>query len=231
MGSETIMISTDNSQMPAYFAPAAGDQSKPAIVIVHTIFGVDEELMDVADMLANEGFPACAPNLFWRDADPEPIPGGPDGYGRAIARSKRADHQAGMRAVSDTIENLKAREAGNGKFAVMGFCYGGPFALCSAAELGVDAGIGFHGSYVENFLDRIDKVQCPLSFHYGDNDAVAPMEAVNKIAAAFEPLDDAELYVYPGAEHAYMFPSRGDAHDVEATEQSWERALALLNRI
>lgn len=231
MPGEMIRILTEAGEMPAYYARADGVSSKPAIVIVHTIFGVDQELRDVADMLANKGFPACAPNLFWKDAEPDPLPGGPDGYPRAIARSERADHETGMGYVAATLEMLNSKGAGNDKFAVMGFCYGGPFALCSAAELEIDAGISFHGSYVENFLDRVDDVQCPLSFHCGDNDAVAPMDAVTKIIAAFKPINDADVFVYPGAEHAYMFPSRGAAHDTEATKLSWERALSLLDRI
>ena len=67
-----------------------------------------------------------------------------------------------------------------------------------------------------------------MSFHYGDNDAIASMEEIAEIQASFARLKDADVFVYPGAVHGYMMPSRGEGYDEAATNASWERALAVL---
>ena len=63
----------------------------------------------------------------------------------------------------------------------MGFCYGGPFAIVAGAKCGIQAGISYHGSFVDKFLDSVPDVDCPLSFHWGDNDRAAPMELIERV--------------------------------------------------
>ncbi len=155
------------------------------MVIVSTISGVDSDMTYYADALAAEGFVASAPDMFWRDADPGPLPWTDDGRKRAFKRNDGYDLELGMRDLADAIANLKKHPRCNGKVAVMGFCFGGPFALLAAARYGTDAGISFHGSHVENHLDEVDGVICPLSFHYGDRDEVAPLTAIERIREAF----------------------------------------------
>lgn len=215
--------------MPAYFE-APGTGAVPGFVVVSTIFGVDDELKAIAGRLSGAGFAAAAPDMFWRD-DPGPVAVGPEGHARATARSGRFDREVGMGYLAAVIADLRARPQCNGKVAVIGFCFGGSFALLAAARLGTDAGISFHGTAVGGCLDEIDGVDCPLSFHYGDNDAIAPMDEINEIKKAFERLDDAELCIYPGAGHGYMFPSRGEGYDPAAAEASWQRAIAVLQRM
>ncbi len=229
MPGQDIEIVFEESAMPAYF-DAPGSGSGGGVVVVNTIFGVDDELKGVVSDLAEAGFAAVAPDMFWR-IDPGPVPVSPDGMQRAQARNGQFNSDDGLSYVAAAVRDLKARPECNGKVAVMGFCFGGPYALLGASRLGCDAGISFHGSHVGNFMGEFSAVKCPLSFHYGDNDAVAPMAEINEIKTALDGLEDTELFIYPGAEHGYMFPSRGDGYDAEARFASWDRALAVLRRM
>ena len=225
--SEITVTAADGGTFDSYFAtPEAG--AGPGVVIVATVVGVEPGIKDMAGDLARRGFAVSVPDMFWRDHDPGPIELDADGWKRAFARSGRSDIEQGMRDLADVIADLTARPECNGKMAVMGLCFGGPYAFLAAARLGTDAGISFHGSHVGNYLDEADGIRCPMSFHYGDRDQIAPMEEIEAIKAAFDRLDGAELYVYPGAQHGYMLPSRGDIYDEAATTASWERALATL---
>ena len=229
MPGETIEIAFESSAMPAYFeAPVSG--AGAGVIVIGTIFGLDDELKGVVSDLAQAGFAAVAPDMFWR-IDPGPVPVGSDGMKRAQARNGQFDSDDGLRYLAAAVQDMKARPECNGKVAIMGFCFGGPYALLGASRLGCDAGISFHGSHVGKFLDEFSAVRCPLSFHYGDNDAVAPMTEITEIKAALEGLEDTELHIYPGAEHSYMFPSRGDGYDAAARDASWDRALAVLRRM
>ena len=212
--------------MPAHFEATASGAGG-GVVVVNTIFGVDDELKGVVHDLSEAGFAAVAPDMFWR-IDPGPVPVSGEGMARAQARNGAFKSDDGLQYVAAAVEDLKARPECSGKVTVMEFCFGGPYALLGASRLGCDAGISFHGSHVGKFMDEFDAVKCPLSFHYGDNDAVAPMTEIAEIKTALDRLDDAELFIYPGAEHGYMFPSRGDGYDPVARDASWERALAVL---
>lgn len=226
-GSEITISAADGGTFESYFAaPRAG--RGPGVVIVATILGIEQGIKKYADELARAGFAASAPNMFWRDEDSAALEADEAGYGRAFARAGRSDIEQGMKDLADVIDDLKRRPQCDGRLAVMGFCFGGPYALLAAARLGIDAGISFHGSHVEDHLDEADAIRCPMSFHYGDRDEVAPMAEIARIEAAFDRLAGAELYIYPGAVHGYMLASRGAGYDEAAAKRSWERALRVL---
>jgi len=230
MAGQTISVPYNSDAIPAYCAEP-GNGSDVGVVIVSAIFGVDDDTKKICDDLAAEGYPALALNMFWEDDDPDVIAISPEGAKRGKARAGRVDRAAGNAYIGACIEDLKSRASCNGKIVVMGFCFGGPYVVQSAARHGIDGGISFHGSFVEKFLGEFENISCPLDFHYGDNDAVAPMEAIDQVRSACDQRDDAEVYVYPGGEHGYMFPNRGAGYQAEAAQLSWQRALEFLRKI
>jgi len=75
-------------------------------------------------------------------------------------------------------------------------------------------------------------VNCPLSFHWGDNDRAASLEVIDEIRETFSARDDAEIFLYPGGvEHGYMLLGHGEAYDKAAAEQSWDRTFDLLKAV
>ncbi|MGH7816839.1 MAG: dienelactone hydrolase family protein [Candidatus Binatia bacterium] len=230
-GTHVTIAAAGGGSFDSYVASPSSEKGA-GVVIVSTISGVDSDMTYYADALAVEGFLASAPDMFWRDADPGPVPWTEDGRKRAFARNDRYDLELGMRDFADVIADLKKHPRCNGKVAVMGFCFGGPFALlAAAARYGTDAGISFHGSHVENYLAEIDRVRCPLSFHYGDRDEVAPMTAIERIREAFGRLADARVYVYPGAGHGFMTMTRGRGYIESVARPAWARSLEVLRRL
>ena len=229
-GSESEIL-FNNKSISSYFSASRGSAAPGmGIVVVSAIFGVTDEMKKIADDLALEGYPTVVPDMFWR-IDPGPLPSDPAGYQQGIARVKDYDRDEGLQYVVAATDFLKLQPSCNGRIAIMGFCFGGAFALLGATRLGIDASISFHGTDVGRHLDEVPKATCPLSFHYGDNDEVAPMSEVNRIIDACGELDNAEIFIYPGAQHAYMFPSRGDIYDPGAAKLSWQRALEFLDRV
>jgi len=229
MTSQDIVVPTVIGEISAYESiPVSG--SAVGVIVISAIFGNDDDTKKICDDLATEGFPAAAINMFCRDE----LDRGPlsiNDYDRAIARSKRLDRDDGNIYVKASIDYLKSSEYCNGKIAVFGFCYGGPYVIEAAAQHWIDGGISFHGSYIENFLFEFEHVRCPMEFHYGDNDSVAPIGAIKQVQIECEKLDDAKLYIYPGGEHGYMFPNRGSGYQAEAAQLSWNHAIKFLNRL
>jgi carboxymethylenebutenolidase len=230
VGTHVTITAADGGAFDSYVtAPVAGKGA--GVVVVSTISGVDGDMTHYADILAAEGFVASAPDMFWRDADPGPLPWTGEGRKRAFARNERYDIEVGMKDLADVIADLKRHPRCNGEIAVMGFCFGSPFALLAAARYGTAAGISFHGSHVEDYLEEVDRVRCPLSFHYGDRDEVAPLAAIERIREAFTGLPDAKVYVYPGAGHGFMTMTRGPAYMESVAKSAWAQALGVLKRL
>jgi carboxymethylenebutenolidase len=236
-GGEGIMSGQDKTvayktgKIPVYCVePVSG--KGVGVVVVSAIFGVDGDTQKICSDLAAAGHPAMALDMFWEDDfDTGALDVSPENVERARARAGRVDRADGNAYISTVLDAMKALKSCNGKVTVFGFCYGGPYVVEAAAHLGIDGGVSFHGSFVENFLPEFANITCPLAFHYGDNDAVAPMEAIDQVKAECKKHDNADVYVYPGGEHGYMFPNRGAGYQVEAAQLSWGRALEFLSTI
>ncbi len=57
--------------MPAYHArPKSADGPLPIVIVVQEIFGVHEHIRDLCRRLAQEGYLAIAPELYFRQGDP-----------------------------------------------------------------------------------------------------------------------------------------------------------------
>ena len=229
MNGQDIKIPYHGATLPGYMAEPRGGQ-KPGVVVIGAIFGVDNDVKAITDRLAANGYPAIAPNMFWEDAEDNGVlPVSTEGSERGRARAARVNRDAGVTYIAAAIEILRASPRCNGKIALQGYCFGGPFMVQASARLDVSAGFSYHGSYVENFLSEFGQVTCPVQFHYGDNDAVAPMEgSVSAVQAACADRDAAEVFIYAGGEHSYMFPSRAGVYLEDAAELSWQRTFELL---
>ena len=203
-----------------------------AVLVVPPIFGVNDDMAMVAERLAAEGFTGFVLDPFWRDEDQGVLDHDESGRTRAFARMDRTPFKQAFGDVADVVNYLRAQDDSNGKVAVMGFCYGGPFALVAAAKCSIQAGFSYHGSFVDKHLSAMPDVTCPLSFHWGDNDRAAPMKVIDQVKETFTARDDAEVFLYPGGvEHGYMHPGHGPAYNEAAAEQSWERTFSLLKAV
>ncbi len=227
-GTDLSISATEGGAFDCYLsAPAAGPAT--GIVFACTVNGVDQDLRAIADRFADAGFIVAAPDLFWR-VDPGPAPRTEEGSKRAAARSQpRAERIfAGIQDIADTAAMLRARAGCNGRIAAIGFCYGGPYAILGQTRLGFDAGMSFHGTQLHHYLAELKLAKGPLSLHWGDQDHVAPPEALKMLNEAVADMPSAEVHVYPGVKHGYT-AAHGPAWDQAATDSSIGRTIELLN--
>jgi carboxymethylenebutenolidase len=219
-----IEIEADGGKVDAYLsAPDTGEG--PGVVMVSSIFGVNQDMKDMCDDLAQRGSVALAPNFFWRDQDPGELT--LEDMQRAIDRVMRIDFTKALGDLGRGIAEVRSHPNCNGKIAVFGFCFGGPYAWRAACdEFGIDAAVSFHGTYVSKAMRPDDQPKCPVSLHYGDEDDLAPpeeLEAVQKMADS----TGSEFVIHPGAGHGYML--RLNHYHAEAARNSWSRALQMLD--
>ena len=231
-GTDIEITATEGGAFDCYLSPAdAGAGPATGVILACTVNGVDDDLRATADRFAHAGFIVAAPDLFWR-TDPGPTPRTEQGSARAAARAQpRAERIfAGLPDIADTAAMLRARPGHNGRIAAIGFCYGGPYAVLGQTRLGFDAGMAFHGTQLHHYLAELKLAKGPLSLHWGDEDHVAPPEALKLLAEAVADMPNAEMTVYPGIKHGYTAPTSPNWNQA-VTDASIGRAIELLNTL
>ncbi|HKD65582.1 MAG TPA: dienelactone hydrolase family protein [Candidatus Binataceae bacterium] len=230
MAGTTLRITaSDGGVFEGYLAlPAAG--SGPGLVLAQEIFGINRHMREVADLYAEEGYAVLAPDLFWRLA--AGIELGYEGVDleRAFSFHERFGIGQGVHDINDAIRTLRGRPECNGKVGVLGFGLGGRLAYLAAARLKIDVAVSYYGMELEEHLEEARSVHCPIIFHFGAEDGYTPTAAREAVRRAFAARDDAEIYVYAGADHGFNNPSRG-AFNKSAAALAHSRTIGLLHRV
>jgi carboxymethylenebutenolidase len=198
----------------------------PAVVLASAVHGVDADIAEIADEFAARSFIAAAPDLFWRTI-PGPLSHDDE---RTKERSQpRLDCiRQGEADVADTLAYLSALPEFNGSAVVMGFCYGGPYAILGPKRLGYAAGISCHGSQMLDYIHELDTVTEPVCIIWGDRDHRAPENVLSAYRDVSGRKKNLELHIFPGVQHGYMMRGSPQAFDRKVRDFSMERAFAIL---
>lgn len=222
-GSEISYTTRNNETFTGYLAKPAGDKPAPGILMITAIFGIDEEMQQLADAWAADGFVVSVPDIFWRV-----MPGPTADMEKAFARYNAFDFDKGVQDVEDLMNDLRGRPECSGNVGVLGFCFGGRYAHLAAARFDAKAAAAFHGTLIGKHLDETSKVKCPVSFHFGSEDPVVPMDEVEQIKASYASHANAEIVVHEGATHNFSMPKK-DGYHPEAAKKSRDAALRAFN--
>ncbi len=125
-------IPTQGDTMPAYHArPKDAEGPLPIVIVVQEIFGVHEHIRDLCRRLALEGYLAVAPELYFRQGDPNDFADVPTLFSGLVSKVPDAQVLADL----DHVANWAARNGGDAhQLLVTGFCWGGRIAWLYAAH-------------------------------------------------------------------------------------------------
>jgi carboxymethylenebutenolidase len=200
------------------------------VILIHEIFGLSDWAKEMADELAAQGFIVVAPDLLSGF--------GPNGGGSSEFPSQDATVKA-VSGLDPSVVSVdldaaadygKRLPAGNGKIAVIGFCWGGGKSFAFATHRkDLSAAFVFYGPGPAD----VTSITAPVYGFYAGNDArigatipdtVAAMKAAGK---TYEPVS------YDGAGHGFMRAGEDPTNTVPgnktAREQGFARLVALLN--
>ena len=216
--SETIEITTLSGagQFGAYVA-RPGDTPQAAIVVIQEIFGVNAGIRRKCDKLAEDGYLAVAPDLFWRlepgiELDPDVEPE----FQRALELMGEFDQDEGIRDIEATIHFIRNSE-GVSKVGAVGYCLGGRLAYMTAARTDVDATVGYYGVGIDGLLREKHAIAHPLMLHIPTEDGFVDKDTQK---AMHEGLDDhpkVTLHDYEGLDHGFA-TEFGKRRDEEAAQ-------------
>jgi carboxymethylenebutenolidase len=225
----------------------------PAVLILHSAFGIDDHLRGVALDFTARGYLAAVPDLYCNDAD----------YANhswrhiEAAAHLRSDPATGTDALSafDAAERERIKAAAawfarrtahlfpsyvkacfgalrddpNISFiGALGYCMGGKLSGGLAAE-GVDlsAAVVFYGAPPS--LDAVPRIRCPIQGHYAAHDP-GITDKVPAFDAAMREAGKAFTWYRYDAPHGFSLSDRLQCHDAEAARQSMARVHEFLRK-
>jgi carboxymethylenebutenolidase len=226
-----VMIPTKDGEMPAYRAMPADKTELPTVLVVHEIWGVHEYLKDVSRRLARLGYMAVAPELYARQGDPSKI----TDTGAIIKDIVSKVSDAQVMGDLDAAAAWAAKNGGDGKLGITGFCWGGRIVWMYAAHNpDLAAGVAWYGATARPYhagdksvLDVASRIKAPMLGLYGGADPGIPNDTVEKLGAALKAAGNtkSEIVIFPNASHAFHADYR-PSYRKEAAEDGWKKLTA-----
>lgn len=226
---QKLTILTDYGAFDAHVARPRAEQA-PVVVLLHEVFGVNADMRTTCANLAEQGFIAVAPDLFWQQERNVDLSTWSDAeWQKGLALYMAYDRDKGVRDVLATVQAARTMAGSSGKVGVMGFCLGGLMTFLTAARGTIDAGVAFHGADTEKYLDEAGAISAPLLMHLADNDEFIPASAQDSIKQALAGKPGVTIHSYPGCNHAFARHT-GLHYDHAAAVLAYDRTWAFLAR-
>ncbi len=200
---QTVSIPTADGDLSAALAlPTALDAPCPGVLVLHELFGLNNDIRRIARRFADNGYVALAPDLYSVGPRLRPV---------CIRRTMQALRSGSGRAFDD-IEAARAwlaarDDVDESRLAVAGFCLGGGFALLHAARAPLGVAADFYGA-VPRDPETLDGI-CPVFAAYGERDRVFAGQAP-RLEGHLDQLGvEHQITVYPDAGHSFMSQYHG----------------------
>lgn len=229
-GEEVVYGNVDGDEVRGYLArprdanDSAAETGRPAVLVIHEWWGLNDNIRAMADRLAGQGYSALAVDLYFGRSATEP-----EGARELATEARNHGEQVG-----ENLRQAKAylvEQVGASKIGTIGWCFGGGWSLETALLMPgeIDATVMFYGR-VETGHDRLATLDTPILGLFGGEDQGIPVESVRAFEQALGELGKpASIHVYEGADHAFANPS-GNRYDAEAAEDAWSKVLAFFEQ-
>jgi carboxymethylenebutenolidase len=236
---DEVRVPASGYEIRSVVISPAGVGPWPGVVLYTDIFQLTESTLRSARRLASAGFVVCVPEIYPRGE-----------LAGVVLEFDDAGKQAGLAGAAATttaqfdedrvavLDFLEQRADVTTLFAT-GFCIGGHLAFRAAFDPRVAATVCFYPTGLHNgalsgdadagSLPRAADIHGRLMIVFGAGDPHVPADARVQILGALYAagLDDLELHVYAGGEHAFM-RDVGARHDPVLTDLALTEAVSFL---
>jgi carboxymethylenebutenolidase len=215
---QNISFPSGSTQVEGYIARPAGEEPFPAVVVIHEILGLNENIKDIACRFAQEGYVALAVDLFGK---------GNRIYCMFRIMSQMLLNPLHNRGISDLKAALTYVSSLPGvdpdRIGAIGFCMGGGFAIAWACtDNRLKAIAPFYGSNPRP-LEAVAR-SCPVVGSYPGKDfTTSHGQKLDKILDQYQIPHD--IKIYPNTRHSF-FNDQLDRYDPAASQDAWRRVLA-----
>lgn len=215
---QNVTFPFGTAQRPAYLARPDAEGPFPSVVVIHEIFGLNENIKDIARRFASVGYVALAVDLFVE-------------RNKVFCMFRVLGEQLFSSLDNSSIHELKAAlsylasqpDVDRNRIGAVGYCIGGGLAIAwSCTDDRLHAIAPYYGANPRP-LDATTRT-CPVVGSYPDKDFTTSqgkkLEAV--LTRANIPHD---IKIYPNTRHSF-FNDQSPTYNADAARDSWERVLA-----
>jgi carboxymethylenebutenolidase len=250
MREQFVEIKTAEGVMEAFVTQPEEGGPFPAVILYMDIWGMREELYDIARRVGTVGYYCLVPDLYYR-AGRRIHYDFRNSQNRTISMNRLEGEAAkeietrpkltNKMVLDDTAavlnfldDNVDVRPSGVG---AVGFCMGGRYVMGAAGTYPhrIIASASLHGTTL--ISDRSDSphllaqnLRGEFYCGFAERDSHAPLAMVRELEKLLKPCAVRYRHnVHPGTEHGYSLPYR-DVYDKHATERDWENIFAMFHR-
>jgi carboxymethylenebutenolidase len=200
-----------------YLVTPDGPGPHPGVVVIHEVYGLNDQIKEICRRFASAGYAALAVDLF-------------TDRNRAVCMTR---YMAGMLlgsvnryGVSDLKSALtylaKNRAIDAKRLGAIGFCMGGSFAVAWACTDSRLKAIAPFYAVNPRPLDVVSRL-CPVVGSYPENDFTAKAGRTLDVELDRHGIAH-DIKIYPGAEHSFV-NTASKAYNQAAAEDSWTRVM------
>lgn len=218
--SQTITTAGGREVTAAVARPDDASKRHPVVMLVHEWWGLNDQIKSVAVELARQGYLAVAVDLFQGRVVTQPD------EARALVEKVRADEAA------DTLAAWAAwarnHPDGTRRLGVVGWCFGGGWALNAATIAPIDATVVYYGR-VNLSPDQLGHLKGPVLGHFGRRDTFITAEVVAAFERAMKEAGKPYTLYWYEAGHAFANPT-GDNYRKPEAQLAWQRTLEFFRK-
>ena len=212
----------------------------PGVLFYTDIFQLTESTLRTARRLASHGFLVCVPEIYPRGALAgvalEFDDAGKQAALAGAAQTTTAQFDSDRQAVLDYLEQRPDVD----QLQAVGFCLGGHLAFRAAFDPRISATVCFYPTGLHNgalgadadagSLAAAASIRGRLMIVFGSQDPHVPADARLQVLSGLYSagLENLELHVYAGGEHAFM-RDVGARHDPTLTDLALDEAVSFLH--
>ncbi len=205
--------------------PAESAQTRPAVILIHEWWGLNDDIKSLARRFANEGYVALAVDLY----DGEVATSSDNA--RALAGAVRGNTDEAFANLNGAVAYLRSRaDVTKDQLASVGWCFGGGWSYQMATnDLGTKASVMYYGQFDPE--DDFAHMKASILGHFGETDTGIKVDSVKEFQAKLQTTNGPhEVYIYPNAGHGFANDREGTnaAYNKEAADIAWERTLLFL---
>lgn len=226
---KTVRYFEDAKGYLVYPVSSTDSQGKlPAVVMIHEWWGLNQNIKDMANLLAKQGFVVLAADLYHGNVTDNPQ------VAMDLVQIARNDQNSSVANLQAAVKYLSlAPNVDSTKIASLGWCFGGGQSLqlaLNSQEHPLAATILYYGTPLVTDKESLAKIKWPVLGIFGDNDQAIPIPEINQFRTSLNQSGITnEIEIYKGVGHAFANPS-GDNYAPKETADAWERTLSFLKK-
>jgi len=200
----------------------------PAVVMIHEWWGLNENIKNMANLLAKQGFVVLAADLYKGEVADNPE------RAMELVQIARNNQNISINNLQSAVKYLSLLpNVDSSKIASFGWCFGGGQSLqlaLNSQEHPLAATILYYGTPLVTDKALLSKIKWPVLGIFGDKDQAIPVEEINQFGNSLNQSGITNnIHIYKGLGHAFANPS-GDNYAPKETEDAWQKTISFLKK-